>query len=280
MIVSNSKILYWNSKFYMILLCINYQKIIIHKNMNTLALETIYDMMLKMSYSDLLIFCQTNSLTHTICNDRIFWLTKLDQDFTVYTEGGDLIPSKYVMLYGDVNENGRSIYKRWMTGYNINFDEFVYSDDFMYKEQMNIMEKLQWKSDIIIWLLEQKPPTKYSLNNIGLTIAKKGNPNLIQWLLGLPNPIELNTTYITQALIHNNIIMARYLANIGLYPDNEDNNLVIDAMYDGYNIDLSIFEFMGEYNIYPNGEYLDVLMKIGRLDVLQWVISNNPSNNE
>ena len=83
---------------------------------SSLAIETVYNVLLYASYSDIINFCSTDKLSRSICDDSRFWLSKLDYDFTVLgINGNPVIPSKYITQYGGGgDERMQDTYLRWM----------------------------------------------------------------------------------------------------------------------------------------------------------------------
>lgn len=108
-----------------------YQK----KHMNDLPQDIITsEILARLDYPDIMRYCNTNHNTVAICTDESFWLQKLNQDFTVYTDTGKLVPGIMLHEYGYDTESWRSIYERW---YNMKFqpDEYAiqYDDIMIYR---------------------------------------------------------------------------------------------------------------------------------------------------
>ena len=63
-------------------------------------LELIYKSLLDLDYTSILNYCSTSREARKICNDNIFWMMKLNYDFTIINQDGKiLIPSDYVKQY-------------------------------------------------------------------------------------------------------------------------------------------------------------------------------------
>lgn len=73
--------------------------------------ELIYDILLKLSYNDIMSYIQSSIKIMRIC-DTVFWMNKLDYDFE--SCGRDiLIPSLYVKKYHEIG-SGKNTYRRWI----------------------------------------------------------------------------------------------------------------------------------------------------------------------
>ena len=73
-----------------------------------LASEINMNVMLRLSYDDIMSYCSVNTGARVLCNDPYFWMRKLDYDFSTSVDNHKLIPSEYVRLYG--TNMGRETY--------------------------------------------------------------------------------------------------------------------------------------------------------------------------
>ena len=77
-------------------------------------LELIYKSLLDVDYIGIVNYCSTSREARKICNDNVFWMMKLNHDFTIINRDGKmLIPSDYVKQYPHTDVTGQDIYKRW-----------------------------------------------------------------------------------------------------------------------------------------------------------------------
>ena len=84
--------------------------------MNTLPQELIQSTLLHLSYGDIINYCHSHSQGMEIYRDKLFWFNKLDYDKSYITQDGEkLLPSYYVINYGEFEEDGASMYRRWNT---------------------------------------------------------------------------------------------------------------------------------------------------------------------
>jgi hypothetical protein len=76
--------------------------------------EVLYNILLRSTPEDMVGIQQTQSDAKKICDDPLFWNTKLDQNFPGTTpDGRSLIPSQYVRMYGPETKSGLEMYLRW-----------------------------------------------------------------------------------------------------------------------------------------------------------------------
>ena len=76
--------------------------------------EVLYNILLNLSYPDILKYCSTNQRAKAICDDIYFWMIKLNHDFKIITPNGrEYLPSQYVQKYPHSDTKGYDIYKRW-----------------------------------------------------------------------------------------------------------------------------------------------------------------------
>lgn len=69
-----------------------------------LAAETNVEILLNLSYGDIINYCSINKRGKSICDDPYFWTRKLNHDFMITVQGGSLVPSEYVVKYNFVME--------------------------------------------------------------------------------------------------------------------------------------------------------------------------------
>ena len=61
-------------------------------------------------------YCATNAVARSVCRDRLFWTQKLDYELEYKDARGSIIkPSDYIMKYQHPDQEGWSIYGRWIT---------------------------------------------------------------------------------------------------------------------------------------------------------------------
>lgn len=135
--------------------------------MNTLPSECIIqNILLQLSYPDLQNYCQINSNASNLCNDMIFWKTKLDYDFTTLGINGEkMIPSKYVIEYNNMYpESWKQVYHRWYNSQN----KLIYND-IMYTDQ-------------IMWNLDLESKNRNELERIFVMAIAYNNTNVISEL--------------------------------------------------------------------------------------------------
>ena len=104
-------------------------------SIDSLPLELLYQILLPVSYNDIVSYCRTSVRSKIICNDTRFWMQKLDQDYA-HLSDDHMKPSDYVRLYGDTE--GIDIYKRWEVTYkNVeNMVKYGYNDNIMWMSNM------------------------------------------------------------------------------------------------------------------------------------------------
>lgn len=86
--------------------------------MEQIPIEIIYDILLHVSYKDIMNYCASNRKSLEIYHDTSFWWAKLDWDFsTLCVCGKQLLPSYYVKNFGQM-DNIQNIYVKWLNDRN------------------------------------------------------------------------------------------------------------------------------------------------------------------
>lgn len=82
--------------------------------------EITYKILLSLTSKEILNYCEAYPKSKSICDDKYFWLIKLDQDFiTTGTDGQVRIPSQYAKMYENIGEKGVDMYNRWYLENNL-----------------------------------------------------------------------------------------------------------------------------------------------------------------
>lgn len=109
--------------------------------MDMLPYEVVYKIMLSVPFKDIVSYCKISTLNKMLCDDPLFWMDKLDQDFSYVNGGGYTVKaSDYVMQYQHPDQRPIDIYRRWSE----HTEQIVQHTDIKYMY-----------NDIIIWLLEK-----------------------------------------------------------------------------------------------------------------------------
>ena len=144
---------------------------------NIFSQEIIYNTLIHMSFHDIIQYCNTHRGAMVVCNDKYFWLSKLDYDFVCTSSDGiAFIPSKYVNTYNSSNETGKQIYMRWVKMMKLPTDYVNH-------------ETIDDNWDVSIFKL-QSDATSSNKNALGLIYTyatMRGNINVLSALPPRPN---------------------------------------------------------------------------------------------
>ena len=69
-----------------------------------LPLEILEQVLMNLTIEDIRSMCQTNTNIASICNSKLFWIGKLNHDFTLKSDTKDMLPSDYFKLSGIIYE--------------------------------------------------------------------------------------------------------------------------------------------------------------------------------
>ena len=120
--------------------------------MDMLPYEMVYKIMLTVSFDDIVSFCKISTRNKKLCDDSVFWMEKLDQDFSYINDVGTRVKaSDYVKHYHHTDQRGIDIYRRWLEHENL----IVVDVDVKFKN-----------NDIVIWLLEKNVPDILIINDL------------------------------------------------------------------------------------------------------------------
>ena len=178
-----------------------------------IAQETINEVLLQLSYVDIMNYCATNIQSRTICNDSYFWMNKLDRDFSIIVNGKNLIPSQYVTQY-EIN-NGRETYKRWTEILAIVFDN-------QYVEMFSDRTWIDKNYDVIIFRVDKGEYNDDILNILMTRALYQSKINVLEWLKAMNRiPSQEDVNGVAR---YDNIQVLNWLERHGLIPDQEGAN--------------------------------------------------------
>lgn len=137
---------------------INNKKVIDSNRMSglqSLPPEIIESILVDMDEESITQYCMTNTEARKVCNDKIFWLNKLNRDMS---GGSVFVPSDYVLKYSSETD-GHKIYKRWKR-----YQQWEkYSTDL--KDLMSNIDSMMWDFDngTLLSDIQRKSLMKYGL---------------------------------------------------------------------------------------------------------------------
>ena len=188
-----------------------------------------------------------------ICNDDLFWLMKLDYDFTYTIDDKILIPSQYVTLYQDRNmkETGKDTYRRWskiLSNYN---DTDVKSKN----------------TDVILFKLDRKDI--FDKDNLHLILEIlypiSGDINILRRVLDV-GTVDIIDSDDIDKLINNKLTDALdLLQSLGRVPDFNNIMNAID------NDDIESLELLAQRNILPTQYIANNVAYYGKINILEWM---------
>lgn len=236
------------------------------------------NIMLQLPYIDLQNYCQTHTGASNLCNDMLFWKTKLDYDFTIQgTDGKIFIPSKYITRYKVSNESWKQVYHRW------------------YNNQNNLIYMGTMYTDQVIWYLDTGVRDTKTLEHIFILAIKYNNTKVLSKLYSkykIPSINEIVTTSklnvlattsietIRWFILHNQLskdiaimIASTYgrldiLQLLGQYAKHLTHNDMYLAIQNGH---LNIVEWAIQHNILPNQNIINYTAEISQFEILDWL---------
>lgn len=194
-------------------------------SISDVPLEIMYNILLRMSYKDILNYCKMNREANMLCNDDLFWMNKLDIDFgyvpddlwvrlhkdfiSIVNGKSVLTPSKYVKAFSHPDKRGRNIYKRWN-----NYIQGITISDAKYLKDKGSIDYLVFNSARVgleeISILEL---IKFAILHDNITLLKHIKEEL---------SVDFMDTDIEFAeMMGHNMIADWIKANIGHFPESD-----------------------------------------------------------
>lgn len=203
--------------------------------------EITSQILLPLSYVDLMNICKTNKDLNKICQDDHFWKLKVERDYgTIADDKPSNITYRQqyldLMTIKDPNEaveQGRLDILKWLSQNNIYPNE-----DGVYEAiRHGQLKTLQW--------LVQTAGANINQNDVN-DAAAHGQLAILRWLAQEKN-LYPNRDGVNWATQTGQLEALKWVAQtIGLYPDQDDAD---DAAANGH---LEILTWLAQHNIYPN----------------------------
>ena len=133
---------------------------------DALPSETIREILMSMSYDDVISYCSTRRSARLVCQDDLFWLVKLDREYRGR-------PSDYVRKYWHPDTRGIDIYRRWKS---ISTNHYTVEYPFILCIQNGY-------NDIVMWMFDNMKQQGMRLNIFTFNTAiKYDNTEIVQIL--------------------------------------------------------------------------------------------------
>lgn len=223
-----------------------------------LPYELNYKILLQSSYESIMNYCATNRTAKTICDDWMFWMQKLDQDFTSSTsDGTPLIPSQYVNQEQHT-DTGSVVYRKWA---------YVLSNDF------SAMINGLLYAPTAIYDATYSAAMIFRINRDG-----SSEHEVVQQL------ILLGVIYTDINILDKFVRQDRLLANVAIDHAIHYKNMVVlqwmvqqDLPIEAYSLDnaayngwLSLLEWAATYGFLPTLRGINDAVRNGYQEILQW----------
>lgn len=230
-------------------------------SLQSLPPEIIYQMLSNMQESDIMKYCATHVEAMKICNDTVFWLNKLNQDFNTDTK---FIASDYAIRYYP-NESGHSIYKRW----NQYMDNMKLFHDNPNMIRMNV--------DIIIFNLDQGYNDFLDEIRTGLFeyALIHNDYNMIKYVQTLNAEHLDNFEIAFSNIIHENLLTFEMI-------DMYETVMPLNTIVTNNSIDeicgigrIDILEYLESKGILPNNNGSETAIANGYVPVVLWLKERN-----
>lgn len=211
--------------------------------------------LLHISAKDIINYCLTCRQLRRVFYDPIFWLYKLDHDFTnINREGQVCQPRNYVTVYPHDNNFGYCIYKKWHK-YHIYSDIIYIMTCDLRKNHMDI---------------EMFAYDMYNTDNISDTMFKIINTGNLQLLQHIANkkygrPVKFGYWYANIAAGNNHIHILQWFESQGIYATETGANLA--AM----NNHIAMLEYLLQQGTKPNYEGANDAMKHNAIEASAWM---------
>lgn len=227
--------------------------------------EISQNILLHLSYKDIIAYCLTNTQAAQICKDDYFWTQKLNLDFThVLPDGTVLIPSDYVKTYIQVPESAIT-YSRWQRWIK------------KYDNLTDVYERIPYTNiDIIMFILDimyNTDPTYIDIFNSNLEmyddLLMRGYSEVLEWLY--QRGINPSKIYMGDILSMINMNALKWLIkhNIIPYIDDPENYSFIK--------DINVIQWLIDHNSIPLNSRLanNILVISNRIDLLEQLAQLN-----
>ena len=261
-------------------------------NMESLPPEILRQIIMSMSYDDIMSYCATSTLANTLCKDDLFWLVKLDHELQIVNKNGTIFrPSDVIRKYEHPDINGLDIYKRWNT-YNIGINKVGFNVKFCIEHKYN---------DIAVWILSRAygnvedhcifiANISSEVGNIEIlqlldmkeifrymprSIRNHGYREYMTRLSGIKTTYKNNIDNANRAAKYGRLDILRALERKNTLPDVIGAN---SAAAFGY---MDILQWLEERGIFPDRLGLKSAIQYGYLDVVIWFNERGfPINND
>ena len=220
----------------------------INRSIDSLPLELWYQILLQLSYDDIVSYCRTSVRAGVICSDTGFWMQKLDYDYS-HLSGNDMKPSDYVRWYEHLDRRGIDIYRRWenkMLFMNV---------DTMVRDGNNANA---------IWIMSMKRNAPYIRDIINVA-TKYGNMQILQWL----DPYTPNIIALAEAAGNGHIQVLEWFEQRNIFSDTWAANA---AASNGH---ILVLQWLEQRNILPSTLGANFTARHGRLCILYWLEQRN-----
>ena len=224
--------------------------------LSSYPLEIAYQILLRMSYNDILNYCATNSESRSLCDDNVFWINKLDHDFKPTSQG---LALEYVKKYSHSDMKAQFIYKRWM--------DFEKDEARIYGGRKNWITKgADWIDNItkrVISTDEYSIVTKFVDNNVDIFMYMLDSGYQSNELL----MYDLLNSIISQ----DTLSTLKDLVNRGIFSTTSEYNFT--TMYDiaVHYTRLDIMDWLFENGIVPPDTVFDEIDATDNIPVLEWM---------
>ena len=256
-----------------------------------LPYEIVSNTLSTLSYRDIMAYCKTNKSANIICNDKKFWIDKLDNELQyVNSEDHIVKPSSYIILYN--SETAAHMYTRWITTLNMNISYYTmvkkgYNDMIMWMLNKTYASEQQYKFVSSMSLVFGNTDLRLSFYHMGYinynTIlgysARDGDIHTILWLKPprfVPKPVPKGQ------MKHLN-----FVPEIQMVYDFSFENVRDMLNYAVLGSQMKILNFLLEDNLITSNMFtnsywgfatlkdnVEVLEWLERLDVEQYIIEN------
>lgn len=233
-----------------------------------IPVEIIYKILLLVSEVDIISYCHTCIHNMKILEDNIFWLNKLDYDFTM-TEGA--IPSYYVNNYRHCDTLGYTIYKRWkyeittyqLSDYQPNCFGNSDSSDERETDEMNYIDQvIKGNDDIVLFRLECAQYDNHILEELQYSSIEFISIDVINKLHDIGQEFTIGD--VDCAAANGRLDLLDWFESIGIHPT------IRGAHYAVHRCKIDVLQWLEIRNILPPQYENDTILKLDTLTI-EWL---------
>jgi hypothetical protein len=209
-------------------------------SIHTTPLEIQWNIISRLSYPDIMNYCESHSVFKHICSDDGFWKYKFAYDSGLLNFGDTTLnPQSYANAYKNFNEQWSDTYRRWY---------IAQTADFIHVNETNFIYILPLNLDIILFRLDQEFYTLYTPSG-----QSDGSKTLKLCKLA----VKHHQTLLVQALYTKYTVLGETLANFAI-------------MYSA----LDILEWLTNQGVILTHHMCTEAHRRGQTNVIQWMLDH------